>query len=246
LKFDDFTSEPLQASTGIPQGSPLSPILYLFYSADLLELVNPKDRKQLSGGFIDDTLFAVSSPSVHENILKLQQLLLGILQWCSMHGCQFDIKKFQLVHFTRNARKYQPMPLAIEGTTITPADSAKYLGIIMDHRLRWKEQVDAAVAKGTATLLAISHLSRPSFGLLHCYMRQLFHSVVCPRMEYGLSIWYEPIRPTSSSGRRKGSVGTAKKLGKVQRLAARLITGAFQTTASDSLYYHAAIPPVEL
>ncbi|CDO75949.1 hypothetical protein BN946_scf184810.g3 [Trametes cinnabarina] len=36
VKFDDFTSEPLHASSGLPQGSPLSPILYLFYSADLL------------------------------------------------------------------------------------------------------------------------------------------------------------------------------------------------------------------
>lgn len=43
LNFNDFTSDPLLADCGIPQGSPLSPILYLFYSADLLELIDPKD-----------------------------------------------------------------------------------------------------------------------------------------------------------------------------------------------------------
>jgi hypothetical protein len=41
LKFNDFTSALLSVSMGIPQGSPLSPILYLFYSSDLLEILDP-------------------------------------------------------------------------------------------------------------------------------------------------------------------------------------------------------------
>ena len=77
LNFDDFTSDPLLADCGIPQGSPLSPLLYLFYSADLLELVDPKDCARLSLGFIDDTAMAVSSPNIATNVRILSSLSLS-------------------------------------------------------------------------------------------------------------------------------------------------------------------------
>ncbi|KAI0370423.1 hypothetical protein BV20DRAFT_1052461 [Pilatotrama ljubarskyi] len=41
--------------------SPLPPVLYLFYSADLLEIFDVKGRQRLDLGYIDDTAMAVSS-----------------------------------------------------------------------------------------------------------------------------------------------------------------------------------------
>jgi hypothetical protein len=68
LTFDDHIFGPLHASTGLPQGSPLSPILYLFYSADLLEPIPPNDTSWLAGGFVNDTMLVVSSNSIDTNI----------------------------------------------------------------------------------------------------------------------------------------------------------------------------------
>lgn len=244
LKFDDYTSPPLCASYGIPQGSPLSPILYLFYSSDLLEVPDLKDRNQLAVSFIDDTAFVVTSPTIEENITKLEQLGAKALDWSRTHACKFDIKKFQLVHFTQNDSKYTPTPLTLNGIEIQASPTAKYLGIIMDRKLRWKEQVEAATAKGKATVLAVSRLTHPTFGMPHKYIRQLYTAVVAPKMEYGLQVWYEPIREIPDRKRLKGSVGVANQLSKVQRLATILTTGAFRSTASDTLDYHTFLPPV--
>ena len=246
LKFDDFTSEPLCASTGLPQGSPLSPILYLFYSADLLEIIDMKDKARGSLGFIDDTNIIAISDSFEQNIAILTALVPKLLGWSDRHACWFDVPKFQMVHCTHNEKKYKPLSLTIGPHIIEPTDSARYLGIIIDRRLRWREHVDSAVAKGTAAVLAVARLSRPTFGLPHKHIRSLVQSVVFPKMEYGLTVWYTPVRHVEGGSRRKGSVGLARRLGKVQRLASRIICGAFKTTATDFLDYHAHLPPVDL
>jgi ribonuclease HI len=230
---------------GIPQGSPLSPILYLFYSADLLEIVDPKARDRFVAGYIDDTMVAVESETVQDNIGKLTEIMRLAFWWSRTHACSFDLAKFQLVHYTRNSNRYEPLPLITTAHTIPASESAKYLGLIMDRQLRWKEQVQQAIAKGTKAIMAINRLTRPTFGLPHQFVRQLYRSVVIPKMEYGLCVWYSPVISNGAS-RRKGSMGFLTQLGKVQNIACRLITGAFKTTPIDALNYLANIPPIEL
>lgn len=209
-------------------------------------MTDPKDRNQLAVGFIDDTAFVVASPTIEENINKLEQLGAEALDWSCRHACKFDIKKFQLVHFTQNDSKYARTPLVLNGIEIQASNTAKYLGIIMDWKLRWKEQVQAAVAKGKAAVLAVAQLTRPTFGMPHKYIRQLYTVVVAPKMEYGLQVWYEPIREIPDCKRLKGSVSVANQLSKVQRLAAILTTGALRSTAADTLDYHAFLPPTHI
>ncbi|KAK6974589.1 hypothetical protein R3P38DRAFT_3132995 [Favolaschia claudopus] len=167
-------------------------------------------------------MVAVESLTIEENIAKLTDIMEIAFRWSLTHACSFDLGKFQLVHYTRNRNRYIPLPLVTPTHTIPASDSAKYLGLIMDRQLR-----------------------RPTFGLPHQFVRQLYRSVVIPKMEYGLCVWYSPVVPTSS-GRRRGSVGVLTQLGKVQNVACRLITGAFKTTPVAALNYLANIPPIEL
>jgi hypothetical protein len=46
-------SERLQVA-GMPQGSPISPILYLFYNPGLMNTRNPRNMRAHGLGFIDD------------------------------------------------------------------------------------------------------------------------------------------------------------------------------------------------
>lgn len=136
--------------------------------------------------------------------------------------------------------------LVLDDVVIRPETSARYLGVILDKELRWHEHVDQAVAKGTAAVLAIGRLASGKFVLPYKHIRTLYTSVVRPMHEYGLVQWYTPVQTVPDSARRRGSVGFANRLGRVQRMAARLVTGAFKTSLTDAPEYHADLMPMDL
>lgn len=239
LSFDDYTSAPHPVPLGIPQGSPLSPILYLIFNSDLLEL--PAKRSDPSSGFIDDTAKLVISNTVIDNIITLNTFLQDAGQWGISTGSRFDYAKFQLVHFW--GRKTRPegvdFALHFQNHRIEASTSAKYLGVVLDDKLTFKYHAKQALARGTRTLGALNRLKIP-----HGYMRQLALAMVFPRVEYALVAWYEPVR--EGLKRRIGNIGLTRTIAKLQRRAAMLITGALRTTATDMADYHAYLLPTSL
>src|SRR5438046_7371223 len=100
MRFNGITTDRIPTPTGIPQGSPLSPILYILYNSDLLDI--PKRKEQLGLGYIDDILYGVQNKTALGNTRELKQLLIKSEQWRQRHGAQFEKSKYILIHFTRN------------------------------------------------------------------------------------------------------------------------------------------------
>lgn len=104
---------------------------------------------------------------MEETVGRLQELAPAMLDWERKHGCRYGVPKFQLAHFTRSTMCYKPLPLTIGEHSIQPTEAVKYLRVVIDCKLWWREQVESAVAKGTCMVLAIGQLTEPSFGMPH-------------------------------------------------------------------------------
>src|SRR5271169_1883312 len=100
LQFNGTTSQEIPVPAGVPQGSPLSPLLYLFYNARALAITDNKDA--LGTGFVDDIVYGVDGNSDKGNVRKLQKVLREAETWRKKHGVQFEPSKYVLVHYTRN------------------------------------------------------------------------------------------------------------------------------------------------
>ena len=63
LVVDGVETAPRQLTAGVPQGSPLSPILFLFYNAPLLEALGRTNNPISLIGFADDINLLAYGPS---------------------------------------------------------------------------------------------------------------------------------------------------------------------------------------
>jgi len=170
----------------------------------------------------------------------------GIFEWARDHNCEFGIEKFQLVDFSRklipnplDARKRIPVgrpALKLGAQTIKSQGHAKFLGVLVDNTLRWKEQNAAALAKGQGWVLQFGRLAQPTKGVSRSNMRRLYLAVAVPRMLYAADVFLTPqTRERGNRMAQKSQRAVINKLSAVQRRATINITGAMSTTANDTL-----------
>jgi hypothetical protein len=100
LAFDGQIEDFSEVETGVPQGSPISPILFLIYIRDLFQ--NLKDVYPLS--YIDDIALATSSISWNNNAKVLQREVKKLTQTRQSQAIQFDLAKTELLHFAKSER----------------------------------------------------------------------------------------------------------------------------------------------
>lgn len=73
----------------------------------------------------------------------------------------------------------------IKGKTITPKDSGKILGLVMDSQLRYREHMAKAATRGLRAAMCLRRLKM----VTPRTARQLFVATVAPTMDYASNVW---------------------------------------------------------
>jgi endonuclease/exonuclease/phosphatase family metal-dependent hydrolase len=234
------TSAPLEVQAGIPQGSPISPILYLFFNAPLLEACSRTNLKASVGGFVDDVHLLAYGSSTEENCQTLGLLHQRCLEYARRHGASFSFEKYELIHFTRQPQHFNTeIGITIEGVTLAPKPDIRVLGLQIDTQLHWGAQLTKVEEKMQRQAAALTRVTASAWGSTLRKSRQVYTAIVRPAMMYGSNIWHRF---------DKGKVNhqIIKTLTNQQNRCLRVVAGAYKATAQRDLEAETFIPPIEL
>ncbi|KAJ3560528.1 hypothetical protein NPX13_g9271 [Xylaria arbuscula] len=228
ILVDGYKSTQYEISTGIPQGSPLSPI-------------DKRNEDTSATGYIDDAAILAIGDTTEETCNKLKRALESAGQWATTHASIFAPEKFQLTHFTRARKRINTeQVLQTPWGDIPPKPTCKYLGVAMDTKLTWKPHLEEIRRKVTRTIAAMSCLGNSTWGAGLDGMRKIYRGVAIPQMLYACSVW------SNADIRGKGyTKKTLEMLQTMQARAARTITGAFKATSRPALNIESYLLPIQ-
>lgn len=157
-----------------------------------------------------------------------REILPQLERWERESSAVFESPKTAFIHFTRTVlmQRDSEMPLQFKQNTISPRQSVKMLGVIVNQGLRYREHVAGKADKDFKAAPALKRLQ----GLRSASMRQLFLATAAPVMDYASPTWYLAV-----------SNKTLIKLEKAQRVTAQAIIGGFGTMGVNAAVTEAGI-----
>lgn len=135
-------SNKMELTNGTPQGSVISPLLFLIMINDLPDGITNSDITL----FADDSCLFKSGRKLDVIIRYIQKSLNALAEWCDLNGFKISLDKTVAVLFTHR-REGIESTLKINDDYVKVEKKAKFLGLVFDSKLTWKEHVDYVVDK---------------------------------------------------------------------------------------------------
>ena len=179
VRFDHAISNSLTTSTGAPQGTVLSPVLFTLYTNDCSgSELTPVIK------YSDDT--AIQDLSNSATIY--QQEIDRFTTWCDDNFLDLNVKKTKelIIDFRR---KPADIPdLYINGVKVERVNEYKYLGTVIDNKLNFNANTDAVHKKCQSRVYCLQKLRslRVNKSVLCTFYKSFIESV----LTFGFMCWF--------------------------------------------------------
>lgn len=168
------------ATSGVPQGSNLGPLLFNIFINDILDVVS-----------VDALLYAddlkIFNRIINPNdCLLLQYNISNIENWCEVNHLSLNPDKCVTVSFTLKA---DPIiyDYSINDIVIKRANTFKDLGVTFDSRLSFIPHIDEVVNSAFKSYGFIVRNSREFTNILT--LKKLYYAFIRSKLEYASVIW---------------------------------------------------------
>jgi len=174
----------------VPQGSPISPLLFVIYVSSLhLEV-----PRILIISYVEHFAVTVASPSYRTNVCLIQKSFSALKRKASPINISCSVPKTELIHW-RTTRSNEPpcaLPVQLEDQLFYPQSRRKWLGFIFTPPFDPRSHFSRRYTLANAALATIRRLSPPGMGLPPYLCLSLACSLLAPILLYGSAVWSPP------------------------------------------------------
>lgn len=230
IKTSDSVLGPRTTSVGLPQGSILSPILYLVYTADIENAVTP-GTKILQ--YADDVVLYTESTQIDQANQVLSASVANINEWYIRNGLTISEDKSMVCTFTR--KRFNPPNTVNMGPFNIPyRTTIRYLGISLDSKLNWKSHINNVLKKSENALNILRAFCNHKWGSDPNTIILFYKALIRSVLDFGC-IFYGDASKTD-----------LKRIDQISNKCIRTAVGFLVSTPTDVIQAEICEPPLHL
>lgn len=220
---------------GCPQGSTCGPGLWNILYDDILKLALPADCRIVA--FADDSLLMVDARDPMSLQNKINDSLQRIVDWGKSVKLEFNESKTQalLIH-TKQQQNRPDVRITMSGKAIEFIHHFKYLGVVLDDKLSWKQHFDYLQNKTMKIYYRLARMAKNTWGIPWEACTEIYEGAIEPMLLYGCQTWLPALDKQWQLGRLQG----------IQRLFLLRIIKSYRTVSFDAACIMANIMPIDL
>ena len=182
---DSAISNRIELKAGTPQGSALSPLLFIFYVND-----TPKPPPGvLISKFADDMAAWAIQKQEKRAEKSIQTYLDALFDWCNKWKIKLNPSKTQVGLFT-NSNTVKEITLNLGRVPLTVSNKIKFLGLTFDRKLTWRHHIENIRHRMWLRINAIKAISGRNLGMQSKTLIHLYKMWIRPIALYGAPAYY--------------------------------------------------------
>ena len=178
VAYDKATSDIYPITTGVPQGSILSPLLFIIYINDIC---NASKLFKMIIYADDTTLYSTLDVFGTFTTKEINLEITKITDWLKLNKLSINIKKSKFMVFDMPQKQVNLEKIKIENIEVECANEFNFLGLIIHKHLKWASHITKIATKIRniiGIMYQIKHMVPPNILLT------IYNALIKPHINY--------------------------------------------------------------